>query len=341
MPRHPLARAYLLVTLALFGCTTSRAVQTYRQGWQAEARGDTGKANRLYLEAIERDGHLFGARLNRIRLLAQAPEGQDEARLLLEKLTKSEPGDPRVAAFAAMWALTKGDAAHARQRLDAARALRPEDPADAAPVLAEARVAVAAAQGRWADAWPLAQARTPTEATALRLATVAWNAGHAQVSESWAYLAPESPSRATILALAAVEAGRWREAEAALADLAGDAVTPLVLTLRARAALAQGDAAKAAALAGDAARRNPADAEATELWAVALLQAGRAATARDLLAGLTARGAGWTAWHHLGIAHLRMGDPAAATTAFQAAAQRCPTCAVAVKNAAALARLGY
>lgn len=330
----------LLVALGLCGCTTSRAVQTYQQGWQAEARGDTGKANRLYLEAIERDSHLFGARLNRIRLLAQAPEGQDEARLLFAKLVKSEPGDPRVAAFASMWALTQADAAQARQRLEAARALRADDPADAGAVLAEARVAVAAAQARWADAWPLAQAQTPTEATALRWATVAWNAGHVQAAEAWAHLAPQSGARATILALAAAESGRWRDVDAALADLAGADVTSAVLTLRARAALALGDAAKAVTLAGDAARRNPADGDATELWAVALLQAGQAATARDLLAGLTARGSGWTAWHHLGIAHLRSGDPAAATAAFQVAAQRCPTCAVAVKNAAALTRLG-
>jgi hypothetical protein len=331
----------ILVGIALLpACTTSRAVQTWRDGWQAENRGDTGKAARLYAEAGSRDGRQIGARLDRIRLLARGPEGQDEARELLDKLTKSEGSEPRVAAFAAVWALWKGDAALASQRLAAARPPRPEDDDDTHQALASARLALLSAQGKWQQAWPLAEAATPTHATALRFATIAWNAGHPEAAPYFLTQAPATPATALLGALVAARAGKWPEVLTRLQALEGADVTTLVLTLRARAALALGDAAKASGLAGEAARRDPGDPEVTELWAVTLLSAGQAGTARDLLSGLTARGAGWTAWHHLGLAMLRLGDPAAATIAFQGAAQRCPTCAGAVRNAAVLQKLG-
>ena len=62
--------------------------------------------------------------------------------------------------------------------------------------------------------------------------------------------------------------------------------------------------------------------------------------ARDLLAGLTVRGAGWSAWYNLGLAQLRLGDLPAAAQAFTVAAQRCPTCEPAVKNRDVLAKMG-
>lgn len=334
-------RVALWGLLALPACTTSRAVLTFREGWQAEQRGDTSKAAKLYAEAASRDGRQVGARLDRIRLLALTPEGQDEARELLDKLAKSEGSDPRVAAFAATWALWKGDVGLAAHRLAAVRPAKADDPEDAGPALAQARLAVLAAQGHWQEAWPLAQSQTPTTASAaLRQATIAWNTRHLDAATAWLAQAPVGTARAHLVAWIAAKEGRWRDVEAALAPLEGVDVTPHVMILRARAALARGDAQEASSLAGQAARREPGDAEVTEVWAVTLLSSGQAASARDLLAGLTARGAGWTAWHHLGLALLKLGDPAAATVAFQGAAQRCPTCAGTVKNAAVLQKLG-
>lgn len=351
----PFAALLLAILGNTAGCTTSRAVLLCHEGWQAETRGDTARALARYTEALDRNSKLLPAAMGRVRLIALQPERRAEADALLAKFLATNASDPAVAAFAARWALFTGDVRLARQRLVATRAIAPEDPPETAHALAAAEVAVAAAENRWQVASERAVAlavdatrasaggpETPRFGTdALLLATVAWNVGQEGEARALAGTAAMSPQRQLILALAAREANDWAGVELALASLEGDAVTPLVLTLRSLAAGRRGDAGAAMAAAAEAARRDPADAFVTEVWANAQLGAGQVTTARDLLAGLTARGAGWSAWHGLGIAHVRLGDLAAAAQAFDTATVRCPTCAAPVRNRNVLRRLGF
>lgn len=316
----------------------------WHEGWQAESAGDLATASKRYEEAERRDPRLIGVRLDRLRLLALSPDALADAKDRLDKLLKAEPHDPRVASFAAIWALWQGDAKLAGQRLEAARPVQPDDPADVAPTLAQARAMVAAAQGRWPEAWQLASTGAtfgPKDAS--WRASVAWNAGpldpgHAETLRLTASL-PPGRQKALLQALLAAEQGRWPDVVQALASLQASEVTPLVLVLRARAALAQGDAAQAVGLAAQALQGAPDDMQVQELWAVALLQLGQTSQARDALLALTSQGGGWTAWHHLGVAWLRLGDMPQATASFRMAAQRCPTCAVPARNLAVLARI--
>ena len=327
---------------ATAGCTASRSVDEWREGWAAEARGDVKLAERRYAAVNSRMGNYPGARLNQIRLLAAVPERRADAQELLDKLLKSEAADRRVAAFAALWALAQGQPAQARARLGAATAEPNGDPQVEA-AFAEAEIAVLMAEKQWQVAWQRVQQRTPTTARAhLQFAILAWNVGEFARAEAWLTAAPAGRETSLLRALLLAKHHNWGAVLAALAPLEGEAVTPLVLTLRAQAALYTQPPDVAAALrdAAEAARRDPANPAATEVWACAQLQADQPQLARDLLAGLTARGGGWTTWFNLGLAHLRLGELVAAAQTFQAAAQRCPGCAVAVKNRDALRDLG-
>jgi len=324
--------------LALGGCTTSRAVLAWRQGWQAEENGNHQAALREYADATSRNGKLAGAALNRVRLIALQPDRREEATLLLDKTLKSNAGEPEVAAFAAQWALWLGDVKLARQRIDAARVPGADTPADVVAALEDSRRAVLAAESRWAEA---AKCTTTQGGSPVLRAVVAWNAGDVATAAAATAQAPQGKHRALLEAVLARDRGDWPAATAALAGLDAADSDVLVLTLRGEAAVQLGRADQALQAAGEAAQRAPADARATEVWAVAQLVAGQAAAARDLLAALTVRGAGWSAWQNLGIAHLKLGDLPAAASAFAQAAQRCPTCEPALHNRAALQRMGF
>ena len=326
-----------LSALALPACTTSRATLAWRQAWLQEEKGNTQAALREYDDATARNSKLTGAALNRIRLLALQPDRREEATLALDKVLKVAAGEAEVAAFAAQWALWLGDAKLARQRLDAAKAPAADAPTDVVSAWTGAQCAVLAAEGRWNQA---AQGAPGQGAAALR-AIIAWNAGDATQAAKGLPEMPKGRERALLEALLARERGDWPGVEAALtqADPAERALDFEIL--RAEAAIQAGDAAKAARSGGDAAQRAPGDARATEVWAVAQLISGQAAAARDLLAALTVRGAGWSAWHNLGIAQVKLGDLPAASLAFAQAAQRCPSCAAPVRNRDALQRLGF
>ncbi len=339
MTKRALKKLCLIaLLLAVSGCTTSRAVLAWRQGWQSEEKGNNQAALRDYAEATSRNGKLVGAALNRVRLLAVQPDRREEATLLLDKTLKGFAGDPEVAAFAAQWALWLGDVKLARQRVDAARAPGPETPADVLAALEGARRAVLAAEGRWADA---AKSSARETGSATLRAVVAWNAGDVAGAAAATAQAPEGKDRAVLQAVLARDRGDWPAVTAALAALGTADSDVFVLTLRAEAAVQTGQTDKATETAAVAAGRAPADPRATEVWAVAQLAAGQAAAARDLLAALTVRGGGWSAWHNLGIAQVRLGDLAAASQAFAQAAQRCPTCEPAVHNRDALKRMGF
>lgn len=333
-----LARALIVLTIALAApaCTTSRGVLAYRAGALAEDKGDTTRALARYQEALEYDGKLYGAELARIRLWSQQPDRKTDAQEALDKLLKKAATEPVVAAFAAWHALAQGDVKLARARLDGARTRKPEDPADVWQAIANARAALLAAEGRWQEAGAsLAEAK----ASPLLHATIAWNL--ARDDEARAQLqAAQGPHAALLKAWLARSSGDWPAVKAAVQGLEGTAKTPAVQALLAEALLHAGDAGAALAQAAEAARRDPADLYVTEIWAVCQLGGGQAAAARDLLAGLTVRGAGWSAWYHLGLAHLQLGDLAAAQQAFTAAAQRCPTCRPAVHNRDVLQRVG-
>ncbi len=334
--------AALAVLAGSVGCTSSRATEGWRDGWVLEQKGETTLALRKYTEATSRLGKYPGALLNRIRLLAAVPERRADAQELLDKLVKSDPADARVAAFSALWALSQGEVGLARSRLNAG-VIKSDDVEDTAAAMRQAEVAVLMAEKQWQAAWAKAKDLAPTTPMDhLRMATLAWNVGEVARAQALVAAALEGKEKALLQALLAAHAGDWQQTQQRLALLEGDAVTPLVQALRAQAALHANPPDLAAALrdASEAARRDPADPLVTETWAEAQLVAKQPQLARDLLASLTVRGAGWSAWYNLGLAQLRLGDLPAAAQAFTVAAQRCPTCASAVKNRDVLAKLG-
>ena len=324
------------------GCTSSRSVDAWRDGWALEQKGETALALRKYTDATSRLGKYPGAMLNRIRLMAAVPERRADAQELLDKLLKSDATDARVAAFGATWALWQGDVTLARNRLTAG-VLKKDDPEEVVLALRQAELAVLMAEKQWQAAWQAAKQQAPrTPEEHLRMAVLAWNVGEWATARELVSQALECKDKWLLQSLLAARAGQWPQAQQFVARLEGDAVTPLVLALRAQAAMHADPPAMATALsdAAEAARRDPADPLVTEVWAEAQLVAKQPQLARDLLAGLTVRGAGWSAWYNLGLAQLRLGDLPAAAQAFTVAAQRCPTCDPAVKNRDVLAKMG-
>jgi hypothetical protein len=333
----------ICIALAVLGgCTATRSVDAWRDGWLLEQKGEQTLALRKYADATSRLGKYTGALLNQIRLLAAVPERRPDAQALLDKVVKTEPADARVAAFSAMWALWQGDVPLAKTRV-AAGVLREDDQEDTVRAFHQAELAVLIADKQWQAAWERAKNAAPkTPQERLRMAVLAWNVGEWQRASEWLVDAQPCKEKALLEALLAARAEQWPQTTVALARLEGDAATPLVLALRAQAALHADPPNLAVALrdAGDAARRDPADPLVTEVWAEAQLVAKQPQLARDLLAGLTVRGAGWSAWYNLGLAQLHLGDLTAAAQAFTVAAQRCPTCQPAVRNRDVLAKLG-
>lgn len=335
-----IARTYILIlALAATSCTTSRAVLAFRDGFAAEKAGDPTKALQKYEDAFERDSALYGAQLNRIRILALQPERRSDANALLDKLLKSAGSDKGVAGFAARMALVAGDVKLARLRLDVAEKTT-KSSAFGNRVWQSAQVAVLAAEGQWHKAWEGAAALPADAADDLLLATVAWNAQQSTVAQARADLAPPSAELAILQALLARQAQKWQAILPLLKALEGEKEPPLVLALRAQAALNTGEKAEALRWAAQAAQREPSDAFYQELWAVTQISAGQPAQARDLLVGLTARGGGWTVWYNLAIARIQLGELTEALAAFDTAVQRCQTCAPAKRNRDALAKLG-
>ena len=339
--RWILAVVAAVVGAAAPACTASRQVEGWRAGWELEQKGDPAGALKKYNEAAARMGTYPGLSLNRIRLLATFPERRQEAQEALDKLLKSHGGDIRVAAFAAHWALWQGDVGLARTRLSAG-APKPDDDADVVAAFHQAELRVLMAERKWQEAWRLGQTLPPeTPADRLRLATAAWNAGAKDQARVLVAGAQECREKWVLDAMLQAQAGVWPDVRARLARLEGDAVTPVLQALRAEAALHADPPDLASALrdASEAARRDPADPLVTEVWAVAQLVGQQPQLARDLLAGLTVRGTGWSAWYNLGLASLKLSDLASADQAFAIAAQRCPTCPSAVHNHEVLAAI--
>lgn len=323
------------------GCTTSRAVISWHEGWQAEAAGELALAEKRYGDAATADKGQAGAACNRVRLMARHPDRQQEAKETLEPLLKAKSAWPEVAAIGALAALKDGDAKLAQQRLAAARALNDGDRPDVRYGLRMAKVSVAAAQGRWREASDAKLlAGLPEEATAARLAAAiaAYNGGELALAGK---LLPEhaGAEAAELRAWLAADRGDWAAVRAALELVAEADRTPRLDALRAWSLVRSGDAPAGLALAADAARRDPEDPVAAQVWAAASLASGQAAQARDVLAGLATRGGGWSVWFNLGLAQLALADPQAALSAFEQAALRCPTCAPATKNRDALRRV--
>lgn len=333
-----------LVALALSSaasCTTSRAVVAWHDGWQAEAVGELALAEKRYGDAAAADKGQAGAACNRVRLIARHPDRQQEAKEALEPLIKDKSRWPEVASLGALAALSQGDAKLAQQRLAASRALNDGDRQDVRDGLRMAKVSVAAAQGRWREACDAKLlAALPEEATAARLAaaTAAYNGADVALA---AKLLPDhaGAEAAELRAWLAADRGDWAAVRAALEQLSETERTPRLDALKAWSLVRSGDGPGGLALAADAARRDPDDAVAAQVWATASLAAGQAAQARDVLAGLATRGGGWSVWFDLGLAQLALADPQAALSAFEQAALRCPTCGPATKNRDALRRV--
>jgi tetratricopeptide (TPR) repeat protein len=334
----------LALAVALFvasACTTSRAVVAWHDGWQAEQAGDPAKAAKRYEDATARNPKLFGAGLNRVRVLAQQPDRRKETEEALDKVLKAHGREPEVAAFAAQMALVDGDVKLARQRLDGSRPLAAGDGEQVRGVVAAATIALAAAEGKFGvAAAELAKVPTGTQVAPTLAATIAWNRSEPRAATA-AIGAARGTQAAVLRALIARQEGRWTDVTAALGGIEGDDVNQLVRGLRAEALLRTDRPHDALGIAIEAARRDPADPWLTELWAVALLKSGQAAAARDLLVGLTARDPRWSPWHHLGLTYTITGDLPAAARSFAAAAARCPECAAPAKNRDALASVGF
>ncbi len=322
-------------------CTTSRAVIAWHDGWQAEAAGDLALAEKRYGEAAAADKGQAGAACNRVRLMARHPDRQQETKEALEPLLKTKSAWPEVAAIGALAALKDGDAKLAQQRLAAARALNDGDRQDVRGGLRMAKVAVAAVQGHWREASDTKLlAGLPQEATAVRLAaaTATYNGGDVALAGK---LLPEQAGAeaAELRAWLAADRGDWAAVRTALEQVPEADRTPRLDALKAWSLVRSGDGAGGLALAADAARRDPDDPVAAQVWATASLSSGQASQARDLLAGLAARGGGWAVWFNLGLAQLVLADPQAALQAFEQSALRCPTCAPATKNRDVLRRV--
>ncbi len=337
-----LVRGAALLGLALVtACTSSRAEILWREGWVQENKGDLSAAARRYEESASRDGRQVGARLNQIRLLLVTPEGKADGQELLDKLLKSHASEPNVAAFAATWALSQGQLPQAQQRLGAMRPLKSSDEATTQNAVHIAQLRVACAEGAWPKAWDLAQDSSPTATDAILRATAAYETGHLDEAIQLLAVSPDNQERRILQVLIATRQGQPDATLEALGRVPPGAMTPVLLAAKAQAYLALHRPAEAVGLAADAARQQSDRSDYSELWAVALLESGQAAPARDILAGWTVRGGGWTVWYHLGLAYLRLGDGQQSAAAFAGAAARCPTCAPVQQNLAALKRMGW
>ncbi len=323
--------ALLLLAPVVSACTTSRPVLIWREGWQAEQRGDLGVAERRYQEAYSLDGSLLGVACNRLRLLARQPDRLPEARELAEKLMKSKGTEPEAATCASMFALVDGDAALAQKRLVSVRALKPVDTPEVRQNLAAARLVVAAASGRWQEALDVAD--LPGEGTAVQQgrAIAKWNSKLPDAE-------PLPPDLPELAAWRAAERGDWAALRKTLEAVPRR--SPILQALLAWSVLQLGDPAAALQLAADGAQRAPADGFCQETWGVAALAAGQASLAVQVLAAATLHSSGWTAFFHLGLAQIQVGDLPAAMAAFEQASLRCPTCAPAVRNRDALRSAG-
>ncbi|MBI5611353.1 MAG: hypothetical protein HY902_20945 [Deltaproteobacteria bacterium] len=330
-PKLRKACTLFLLAAAAGSCTTSRPVLLWREAWQAEQRGDLGVAERRYQEAYGLDGSLLGAACNRLRLVARQPDRLPEARDLAEKLMKSKGTEPEAASCAAMFALVDGDAGLAQKRLAAVRALKPADSAEVRQNLAAARRVVAAAGGRWQAALEVAD--LPADGTAVQQgrAIAKWNS---KLPDS----EPVPPGLPELAAWRAAERGDWLALRKTLEAMPQR--SPTLQALLGWALLQLGDPAAALQLAADGAQRAPADGFCQETWGVAALAAGQASLAVQVLAAATLHSAGWTAFFHLGLAQIQVGDLPAALASFEQASLRCPNCAPAVRNRDALRSAG-
>ncbi len=328
-----------LAALLLYGCTTSTAVLTWHQGWQAEAAGDLEKAERKYQDSFDYDGAMVGAACNRVRLLATHPDRQTQAQELLDKLTKTKAAAPEVAATGALMALHTGKPVVARQRLEAGRKLKNTDAPSVQQAVAAAELAVAAATGHLpAPESAVTVAQLPEDATALRetAAVLAWNRGDDATSAQFAQPNGE------LAAWLAARQGAWPAVKQRVEALPAAKRSAQSLALLGWARAQTGDLAGAQAASAEAVQRDPVDATVTQIWAAVALLAGQPSVTRDVLAGLVARApaVSWSAWFNLGIAQLRLGDPTAAYAAFDRAAALCPQCKQAVQNRDVVAGLG-
>ena len=353
--RHTSVFVATLLALSSGGCTTSRAVLAWRAGVVAERAGDTEEAGRKYAEAHGRDGNQYGAELAAIRLLLVVPDQREAGEKRLATLLGKRGARPDVAAFGALWAVARGDVAQATARLAAGRAAAELQEkkakgacAPAAAAWLRAGATVAATAGRWQDAaagFARAGALCGADAADARwLAVIAWNLqceGDAP-AQADSGLASSAEGR-LLLALQARGRGSWGDVATLLRPATEDGEDAEHLALRAEAAVHLGQVEDAQALAERAARAAPQSAFAQQVWALALLSAGQWQRARDLLAGLVARGGDhddWTIAHDLGIAEIRLGHLVAAVGHFERAARQCPTCEPAVRNLELLQRIG-
>ena len=347
------ALAALLLCGALAGCTTSRAALAWEAGWRLEAKGEPDTAMRRYADAYDRNDRLVGAELNRIRLLAGAPDKRAAAEADLAVLLTKRGEVPEVAIFGAAWALRAGDTKRAQERLAAVRVKVSKGVAGCPPLLrdllrVDLQVTVAAA--RWQPAQKtLADltARCGVSAVpAQTAALVAWNTGEATAAATWlARLPAAAPGAGLLRAMLALHAGDHSAAATLLSQVDRPELRHHVAILSAHVALARGDHAAAERLAVEALDAMPAATAPQLLLGVALLRRGDVTRARDLLAGAAARSKGtppWTLSWNLGLAELRLAHFEQARSAFDAAARACDKgpCEVAGRNRDAMAKLG-
>ena len=327
--------AALLVASLCGGCTTSTAVLTWHEGWQAEQQGDRQRAERKYDDAARYDGNMVGAACNRVRLIAAHPDRQAEAKESLDKLLKTKGATPEVAVIGALAALGEGNVSVARKRLAASRVVKPDDSASVRAAVAVAEVQLRAAEGRWQEAAEAQLgAALPEEASAARAtyALALWNAG--RIDEAAGQIAGAGE-------LAPWLAGRkadWLAVLRLLEQVPAAKLSAQQQALRAWALAQTGDVAGALGLAAAAAQRDPGQALLAEVWGAVAVAAGEFGLARDVLAGLVARSpaVGWTAWFNLGVAQVQLGELSGARLAFDRAVGLCAECAPAVKNRNAL-----
>ncbi len=363
MFRRPAILPVILSLVVAFaaGCTTSRAVLAWRAGASAEQAGDIEEAMRRYDEAYGRDGNQYGAELAAIRLILSQPDRLDEGEERLDKVLAKRATRPDVAAFGALWSLARGDIDKAAARLEvgrvAADAARRKangacEPASAAWLRAQA--AVAATAKRWKAASEAFERVTatcgPSDTDAAWMATIAWNLNRSDDLDRTIERVPAESRHGLLLrALAARNDGRWAQVAALLerpgddgdGDGSGDRAN--LSAMRAEAHVHLGHAEAAVELAEEAVRAAPESAFAQQVLALSLLSTGRWQRARDLLAGLVARGedgADWTIAYDLAIAELRLGRLVEAVSAFERAARQCPNCLATAHNLEVLRGLG-
>ena len=311
---------------------------TWHQAWQAEAAGDLERAERKYADSFGYDGAMVGAECNRIRLLAAHPDRQALATAALDKLLQHKGAAPEVAVTGVFAAMTDKQPELAAKRLAAARRLTPEDLPGLRGAVAAAQIAVAAGSVQPQEFSAQAAAALPTDATAVHemAAVLAWNRGDSATAARFAQSSGE------LAAWLAVQRGDFQRAAQVVLAIpeAARSATAMALLGWARAQL--GDIAGAQAASAAAVARDPLHPVVTQVWAAVALLAGQPTIARDALVGLLARRptAAWAAWFDLGVAQLKLGDPAAAFASFDRAVALCPTCQAAVKNRDLVGKLG-